>query len=58
MLGAIPPLPQYAFMVWCSVKTHKDTLPYLTLIGRMRREGREDWINGDNNLNFSTILLR
>jgi len=20
MLGAIPPLPQYAFMAWCSVK--------------------------------------
>jgi hypothetical protein len=21
MSGAIPPLPQYAFMAWCSVKT-------------------------------------
>jgi hypothetical protein len=26
MSGAIPPLPQYAFMVWCSVK-HRATLP-------------------------------
>jgi hypothetical protein len=30
MRGAIPPLPQYSFMAWCSVK-HRDTLPYLTL---------------------------
>jgi hypothetical protein len=31
MSGAIPPLPQYVFMAWCSVK-HRDkftfTLPY------------------------------
>jgi hypothetical protein len=24
MRGAIPPLPQYAFMAWCSVKKHRD----------------------------------
>jgi len=23
MLGAILPLPQYAFMAWCSVKEHR-----------------------------------
>jgi hypothetical protein len=23
MLGAIPPLPQYVFMAWCSVKKKK-----------------------------------
>jgi hypothetical protein len=23
MCGSIPPLPQYAFMVWCSVKEKK-----------------------------------
>jgi hypothetical protein len=30
MLGDVPPLPQYAFMAWCSVKEHRDnfTLPY------------------------------
>jgi hypothetical protein len=26
MTGAIPPLPQYAFMAWCLVK-HRDNLP-------------------------------
>jgi hypothetical protein len=26
MRGAIPPLPQYVFMAWCSVK-HRETLP-------------------------------
>jgi hypothetical protein len=29
MSGAIPPLPQYAFMAWCSVKAQG---LYLTLI--------------------------
>jgi hypothetical protein len=29
MSGAIPPLPQYAFMAWCSVKRIKGTLPLL-----------------------------
>jgi hypothetical protein len=27
MLGAIHPLPQYAFMAWCSVKSTGITLP-------------------------------
>jgi hypothetical protein len=27
MRGAIPPLPQYAFMAWCSVK-HKDNFTF------------------------------
>jgi hypothetical protein len=27
MRGAIPPLPQYAFMAWCSVKSIGTTLP-------------------------------
>jgi hypothetical protein len=28
MLGAIPPLPQYAFMAWCSVKKHKENFTF------------------------------
>jgi hypothetical protein len=28
MSGAIPPLPQYAFMAWCLVK-HKDTFTFV-----------------------------
>jgi hypothetical protein len=29
MSGAIPPLPQYAFMAWCSViKSTRITLPF------------------------------
>jgi hypothetical protein len=27
MCGAIPPLPQYVFMAWCSVKAKGTTLP-------------------------------
>jgi hypothetical protein len=31
--GSIPPLPQYAFMAWCSVKRSTGkTLPFLTFI--------------------------
>jgi len=29
MRGAIPPLPQYAFMVWCSVKAQGQLNLYL-----------------------------
>jgi hypothetical protein len=29
MSGAIPPLPQYAFMVWCSVKGQGQVYLYL-----------------------------
>jgi hypothetical protein len=32
MCGAIPPLPQYAFMAWCSVKKAQGQL-YLYLRG-------------------------
>jgi hypothetical protein len=31
MSGAIPPLPQYVFMVWCSVKRSRGTY-LLTLL--------------------------
>jgi hypothetical protein len=30
MRGAIPPLPQYAFMAWCLVKSTGTTLPLPT----------------------------
>jgi hypothetical protein len=29
MRGAIPPLPQYAFMAWCLVKKHRDNFTFL-----------------------------
>jgi hypothetical protein len=31
MSGAIPPLPQYTFMVWCSVKAQGQLYLYLLL---------------------------
>jgi hypothetical protein len=31
VIGAIPPLPQYAFMAWCSVKAQGQLYLYLTL---------------------------
>jgi hypothetical protein len=38
MSGAIPPLPQYAFMAWCVVKKHRDSFtftfyPYINIFG-------------------------
>jgi hypothetical protein len=30
--GAIPPLPQYAFMVWCLVK-HRDSFTFTVILG-------------------------
>jgi hypothetical protein len=31
MIGAIPPLSQYAFMAWCSVKAQGQLYLYLTV---------------------------
>jgi hypothetical protein len=36
MSGAIPPLPQYAFMAWCSVKAQGQLYLYSTLVQRRR----------------------
>jgi hypothetical protein len=36
MRGAIPPLPQYAFMAWCLVK-HKDNFTFYLYSGLLRR---------------------
>jgi hypothetical protein len=36
MRGAIPPLPQYAFMAWCSVKHRENFTFYLYLLGMQR----------------------
>jgi hypothetical protein len=33
MRGAIPPLPQYAFLAWCSVKTQGQLHLYILPIG-------------------------
>jgi hypothetical protein len=42
MRGAIPPLPQYAFMAWCIVK-HRDSFTFYLLPGRNRQlEGLEE----------------
>jgi hypothetical protein len=37
MSGDIPPLPQYAFMVWCSVKKekHRESFTLFTVVGKM-----------------------
>jgi hypothetical protein len=38
MRGAIPPLPQYVFMVWCLVK-HRDNFTFLPIsIESVRRQ--------------------
>jgi hypothetical protein len=31
MRGAIPPLPEYDFMAWCSVKKHSENLKFYLL---------------------------
>jgi hypothetical protein len=42
MSGAIPPLPQYAFMAWCSVtKKHRDSFTFtftFTILGFERKD--------------------
>jgi hypothetical protein len=37
MSGAIPPLPQYAFMAWCSAKKHRDNF-YFYLVTEAAEE--------------------
>jgi hypothetical protein len=38
MRGAIPPLPQYVFMAWCSVKTQGQIYPYIIHYRVLRRK--------------------
>jgi hypothetical protein len=40
MCGAIPPLPQYAFMACCSVKKHRDNFTF-TLLSHLMEPERE-----------------
>jgi hypothetical protein len=37
MSGAIPPLPHYAFMAWCSVKEteHRDNFTFTLLYSKL-----------------------
>jgi hypothetical protein len=45
MCGAIPPLPQYAFMAWCLVKAQGQFYLYLYLnTEKVGRTERENWI--------------
>jgi len=46
MCGAIPPLPQYAFIAWCSVKSTRITLHFTLWMGGwvFFRAGRESKI--------------
>jgi hypothetical protein len=56
MIGAIPPLPQYAFMAWCSVK--KSTLPF-TLPEDTRTFGRPGYRwEGNIKVDFKDQSLR
>jgi hypothetical protein len=48
MRGAIPPLPQYAFMAWCLVK-HMDNFTftfmiYFTTLSKVDRIAMNGWI--------------
>jgi hypothetical protein len=42
MSGAIPPLPQYAFMVWCSVKAQGQLYLYFTQV--YGEHGEDDYM--------------
>jgi hypothetical protein len=42
MSGAIPPLPQYTFMAWCSVKAQEKLYLYLYLYWQYLME-RSTW---------------
>jgi hypothetical protein len=54
MSEAIPPLPQYTFMVWCSVKKHRENFTFALqiyinqLFGKFHQEengGRNSFIS-------------
>jgi len=40
MCGAVPPLPQYAFIIWCSVEAQGQLNPYLLLNTVLGMEGK------------------
>jgi hypothetical protein len=49
MSGAIHPLPQYAFMAWCLVKSTGTTLPFTfmkALISLLSKEQSRDRVTG------------
>jgi len=46
MREAIPPLPQYAFMAWCSVKSTGATLPF-TFTYCIKQGGGDGWDVGE-----------
>jgi hypothetical protein len=56
MLGAIPPLPKYAFMTWCAQLKHRDNFTFtFTLYPQVKYKGKimpyhysmyENWGNG------------
>jgi hypothetical protein len=41
MGGAIPPLSQYAFMAWCSVKKHRNSFTFNFIENFGRKTSRE-----------------
>jgi hypothetical protein len=56
MRGAIPPLPQYAFMVWCSVKKITGTTLALPIPYRIAYRKKKLWLQ-DGLKNMAGFLL-
>jgi hypothetical protein len=50
MSGAIPPLPQYAFMAWCLVKKHKDNFTFTLPLRDLRTIHFEIFRSGLENI--------
>jgi hypothetical protein len=50
MSGAIPPLPQYAFMAWCLVK-HRNSFTFTLPLPYLLSEGKKNQISLFDNRN-------
>jgi hypothetical protein len=54
MSGVIPPLPQYAFMAWCSVKAQGQL--YLYLNGKEHKEESRSLRLAEGNKKFRILV--
>jgi len=56
MSGTIPPLRQYALMVWCSVKSNAQEQFYLYLYPYLSRAAHHTWYNLINNIKILRMV--
>jgi hypothetical protein len=59
MRGAVPPIPQYAFMAWCSVQAQTSLpLPLMVMVKLYLCTTREDVTSEDLNIKiYRSVIL-